>query len=236
MTCNKDTIEIELKKLLKHLERKSKWELIRNVGKVEFDRKQRARDIDVDDIIPRLYKQFPNDVGVFCPFVLNTFTCVPGQAIFLSPNVPHAYLSGDIIEVMACSDNVVRAGLTPKPRDTDTLCTMLTYNSGYPYIRSGKKLDDNSRLYEVNNPLTINEFSLTRTQLNKSQNYVLKHVNTPSLLLLYEGSAVLSPVVSEKSSETLSVSKGATLLIPAKVDLKMQGGEDGAILFRCCSR
>jgi len=33
MTCNKDTIEIELKKLLKHLERKSKWELIRNVEK-----------------------------------------------------------------------------------------------------------------------------------------------------------------------------------------------------------
>ena len=28
---------------------------------------------------------------------------------------------------MAASDNVVRAGLTPKFRDTDTLCSMLTY-------------------------------------------------------------------------------------------------------------
>lgn len=29
---------------------------------------------------------------------------------------------------MACSDNVVRAGLTPKYIDVDTLCQMLNYN------------------------------------------------------------------------------------------------------------
>lgn len=34
----------------------------------------------------------------------------------------------DVIECMACSDNVVRAGLTQKHRDKDTLCEMLTYN------------------------------------------------------------------------------------------------------------
>jgi len=51
----------------------------------------------------------------------------PGQAIFLAANEPHAYLSGDIVECMACSNNVVRAGLTPKLRDVDTLCEMLTY-------------------------------------------------------------------------------------------------------------
>jgi len=172
-------------------------------------------------------------VGVFCPFVLNTFRCSPGQAIFLSPNEPHAYLSGDIIEVMACSDNVVRAGLTPKPRDTDTLCTMLTYNSGRPDILQGTKLDEHSRLYQVDTPLVIKEFSLTRTQLNKSQTYKLKHVNTPSLLLLYEGSVILS---HDQSTEVLSINKGATILIPQKMDLNIQTGEAGAILFRCYSR
>jgi mannose-6-phosphate isomerase class I len=29
---------------------------------------------------------------------------------------------------MACSDNVVRAGLTPKHKDVETLCSMLTYS------------------------------------------------------------------------------------------------------------
>ena len=31
----------------------------------------------------------------------------PGQAVFLAANEPHAYLSGDCVEIMACSDNVV---------------------------------------------------------------------------------------------------------------------------------
>ena len=47
--------------------------------------------------------------------------------MFLGPNLPHAYLSGDCIECMACSDNVVRAGLTPKLIDVPTLCEMLIY-------------------------------------------------------------------------------------------------------------
>ena len=36
----------------------------------------------------------------------------------------------DCIECMACSDNTVRAGLTPKFRDVETLCDMLDYSPG----------------------------------------------------------------------------------------------------------
>ena len=43
--------------------------------------------------------------------------------------MPHTHgYTADVIECMACSDNVVRAGLTQKHRDKDTLCEMLTYN------------------------------------------------------------------------------------------------------------
>ena len=38
------------------------------------------------------------------------------QAIFLPANEPHAYVSGELVECMATSDNVIRAGLTPKLR------------------------------------------------------------------------------------------------------------------------
>jgi hypothetical protein len=40
----------------------------------------------------------------------------PGEAIFLAANEPHAYVSGELVECMATSDNVIRAGLTPKFR------------------------------------------------------------------------------------------------------------------------
>lgn len=37
------------------------------------------------------------------------------------------YLFPDCVECMACSDNTVRAGLTPKFIDVPTLCDMLSY-------------------------------------------------------------------------------------------------------------
>ena len=52
----------------------------------------------------------------------------------MAANEPHAYLKGDIIECMACSDNVVRAGLTPKLVDVPVLVEMLTYDYSYPTI------------------------------------------------------------------------------------------------------
>lgn len=67
-------------------------------------------------LIEKLNKQFPGDVGVLCVFWLNYVTLSPGEALFLAPNEPHAYLYGDCVECMANSDNVVRAGLTPKLR------------------------------------------------------------------------------------------------------------------------
>jgi len=51
----------------------------------------------------------------------------PGECLILAANEPHAYLKGTCIEAMATSDNVVRAGLTPKLKDSKTLIEMLTY-------------------------------------------------------------------------------------------------------------
>lgn len=41
-----------------------------------------------------LNKQFPGDIGIFCVFVLNIIDLQPGEAIFLGPGEPHAYISG----------------------------------------------------------------------------------------------------------------------------------------------
>ncbi len=48
----------------------------------------------------------------------------------MSANEPHAYLAGELVECMAASDNVIRAGLTPKFKHTDALCDSLTYEPG----------------------------------------------------------------------------------------------------------
>lgn len=72
-------------------------------------------------IIRDLGDRYFGDPGVFCPLLLNIVTLSPGQAIYLKPRVLHAYISGNGIELMNNSDNVLRAGLTKKHMDLDEL-------------------------------------------------------------------------------------------------------------------
>jgi len=82
---------------------------------------------DKDQMVLWLEKQCPSDVGVIVAFFVNHVKVAPDEALFLGANEPHAYICGECIECMATSDNVVRAGLTPKHRDVQSLCSMLTY-------------------------------------------------------------------------------------------------------------
>ena len=61
---------------------------------------------DLEWLFLRLAVEYPNDVGCFVVFFLNCFKLGRGEAIYLAANVPHAYLYGDGVECMACSDNV----------------------------------------------------------------------------------------------------------------------------------
>ena len=79
------------------------------------------------ELFTTLNKDFPGDIGCFAIYFLNHVRLEPGEAMYLDANVPHAYLLGDCMECMANSDNVVRAGLTPKFIDADTLVDMVQY-------------------------------------------------------------------------------------------------------------
>jgi len=52
------------------------------------------RETRLVDLVIRLHDQFPGDIGVFCPFVLNYVELEKGEAIFLGAGEPHAYVSG----------------------------------------------------------------------------------------------------------------------------------------------
>ncbi|CAH8432374.1 unnamed protein product [Heterobilharzia americana] len=81
----------------------------------------------LEKVFIRLATDFPGDVGCFSLFFFNYIKLNPGEAIFLEPNLPHAYLSGDCVECMASSDNVIRAGLTQKFKDVDHLLRIVQY-------------------------------------------------------------------------------------------------------------
>jgi len=64
---------------------------------------------------------FPGDRGIIAAMLLNHVRLQPGEALFLGAGIPHAYLDGLGVEIMANSDNVLRCGLTPKHIDVPEL-------------------------------------------------------------------------------------------------------------------
>lgn len=72
-----------------------------------------------------LVARFPGDPGVLVALLLEDVDLAPGDALFVAPGTPHAYLSGLAVEVMAPSDNVLRGGMTTKPIDVDAFLEAL---------------------------------------------------------------------------------------------------------------
>jgi mannose-6-phosphate isomerase len=68
---------------------------------------------------------YPDDIGVIISLTLNRLTLQPGEAAFLGAGIIHAHLKGMCLEVMAASDNVLRAGLTSKPLNPQGLVQCL---------------------------------------------------------------------------------------------------------------
>lgn len=71
--------------------------------------------------VGRLNQFYPGDIGVLRPLLLNVIELTPGQAMFLKAGTLLAYLEGTALEIMACSDNVLRGGLTCKHVDVPEL-------------------------------------------------------------------------------------------------------------------
>lgn len=66
-------------------------------------------------------RTYPQDPGVLVALAMNAMSLAPGEAVFTPAGVVHCYLGGMGLEIMANSDNVVRAGLTSKPINTALL-------------------------------------------------------------------------------------------------------------------
>lgn len=162
------------------------------------------------ELVARLHGQFGPDYGLFVLFFLNFVTLRRGEALFLRADDIHAYVSGDIIECMASSDNVVRAGFTPKFKDVDTLVNMLTYNyapideqkmqpTDYPYAtlnRAGYSFGSTITLYDP----PIAEFSVVQAVLRgNGAKATFDPLDGPSIIICTAGKGRISvgPTVHE---------------------------------------
>jgi mannose-6-phosphate isomerase len=78
------------------------------------------------------------DRGIFSVFLFNLVNLHPGEAIFQDAGLPHAYLEGQNVEIMANSDNVLRGGLTPKHIDVPELLRHVKFEATEPRVIRGE--------------------------------------------------------------------------------------------------
>uniref|UniRef100_A0A1I8M7R0 mannose-6-phosphate isomerase n=1 Tax=Musca domestica TaxID=7370 RepID=A0A1I8M7R0_MUSDO len=162
------------------------------------------------DIFKTINADFPDDVGVLSLFFVNLIHLQPGESIYLGANEIHAYLSGDCIECMACSDNVIRAGLTPKYKDVQQLLTSLNYTGSAAETRLFKPtiLDENVKIFAP----PVEDFAVVDVNLPETQSssYSLKLPQHPGILLVLSGSRILQL----KGHSNLVLKSGSIIFIP----------------------
>ncbi len=90
-----------------------------------------------------LFHDYDRDPGLFVLLLLQYHQLERGEALYLSPGIPHAYISGNLIECMANSDNVIRLGLTKKFRDPGNLLRALNYEAA---LTSPEQIKSDERL------------------------------------------------------------------------------------------
>ncbi|XP_028409346.1 mannose-6-phosphate isomerase-like [Dendronephthya gigantea] len=185
---------------------------------------------DLKELLLRLNSQFPGDVGCFCIFFMNHIILKPGQAMFLAPNLPHAYLDGDCIECMACSDNTIRAGLTPKFRDVETLCDMLDYTAGSREDNMFKCERDPTCLFsEIYDP-PVPDFAVRKILVPCEKiSYTLKALNGPSIIIIIEGKGHFE---SSDSNKQIVISPGTTVFCSARHVLNIEKDNTELLMFQ----
>ncbi|GHD15356.1 mannose-6-phosphate isomerase, class I [Streptomyces violarus] len=153
---------------------------------------------------------YPGDPGVIAAMLLNHVRLQPGEALYLGAGVPHAYLQGLGVEIMANSDNVLRCGLTPKHVDVPELLRIVHFRAGDPGVLRPEASPDGEEVYET----PIDEFRLSR--------YVLPEAGTTHDLTRPTPQILLCTAGSVRAGEH-DLTPGGSVFVPAGEKAEVSG-------------
>ncbi len=162
------------------------------------------------------------DRGIFSIYFFNLVFLKQGQAIYQGANIPHAYLEGQNMEIMANSDNVLRGGLTVKHIDVGELMKHVKFEPVVPEILEGKS--SGSAGEEVFKT-PARDFELRQIILTQGSKAELQP-GTAEIFFVYNGSVEL---VGQGQSLQLKTGEAAFVGAGARFELK---GESNGKIFR----
>lgn len=142
------------------------------------------------------------DRGVFSIYFFNIVKVNSGEAIFQGAGIPHAYLEGQNVELMANSDNVLRGGLTSKHIDVRELLKHTIFKGVTPNIMKGEE----SKLQEKNYPCPVADFGISKIELKQSDTYS-SSASSLEIIVVIDGKMQIS------GSTNLFLKKGEAVTI-----------------------
>jgi len=158
--------------------------------------------------VGRLGQEYPHDMSVLAPLILNLINLKPGESLFLPARELHSYLDGAGLEIMANSDNVLRGGLTKKHIDNGELLRVLDFTPSDVNKIKQKKLNDFEYAYDS----PAEEFLLSVIKLTDNKKiYKSPESRSVEIMICMNGRAELS----EPPDNKLIINKGMCALIPA---------------------
>ncbi|WP_264031668.1 mannose-6-phosphate isomerase, class I [Cellulosimicrobium sp. SH8] len=175
-----------------------------------------------DATVLALAEQHPGDPGAVVSLMLNRVTLAPGESMFVPSGHVHAYLSGCAVEVMASSDNVLRAGLTSKLVDVDALLECATCTPG-PAARP-RLVDDGSGLVTYRPPVA--EFALRAGRITGP---VPLPEAGPRVVLCLDGAVTLAAGSGARSVE-LRLARGESVFVPHGTGPVVARGDGRAVV------
>ncbi|MGI0117232.1 mannose-6-phosphate isomerase, class I [Zooshikella sp. RANM57] len=152
----------------------------------------------------RLFKEFyKEDIGLLAPLLLNIVELAPGEAMFLHTETPHAYVQGTSLEIMANSDNVLRAGLTPKYIDLNELIA----NTRFEPIKPRQiKLHPIHKEDRLSFPVPVDDFGLDIIFSDTTKK--TQFVRSPEIIFCINGKVTLS-----ESSQEVILNTGESVFV-----------------------
>jgi mannose-6-phosphate isomerase len=157
------------------------------------------------------------DRGIFSIYLFNLVHLKKGEGIYQPAGLPHAYLEGQNVEIMAASDNVLRAGLTDKHIDISELMKHVRFEPTYPTVLPG------AAAIETVYKTTAEEFELSSIWLRESETFDFI-ASTAEILLVTEGNVFLSSnegVQQLKKGETVFITAGAAIHVTSRNDAQV---------------
>jgi mannose-6-phosphate isomerase len=180
-------------------------------------RKRKAGELSREEPgwwVAKLYmdKTEPYDIdrATISLYLFNIVKVLPGEAVFQAAGIPHAYMEGQCVELMANSDNVLRAGLTPKHIDIPELMKHTRFDSIVPDVMKGIPAAAGETMY----PCPVPDFGIARIELNAHQGY--QHTTRSlEILVITEGGLIVNNRLALKKGETFTAFAGQTYHLEA---------------------